>query len=85
MTGTEWIGFIGGFLTTSSMVPQLWRLYKLKSAREISLVFSLLFVVGIAFWLSYGIVQGLVSVIVWNGISLLLGCGMLYAKFRWGR
>lgn len=81
----EMIGFLGGLLTTIGMVPQVWRLYKLKSAYEISLTFSILFVIGIAFWLSYGIIKGLMSVIIWNAISLSLGCGMLYAKLKWGR
>jgi len=81
----EVLGFVGGLLTTMGMVPQVFRLFKLKSAHEISLTFSILFVVGIAFWLLYGLERGLISVIIWNGISLALGCGMLYAKLRWGR
>ena len=85
MDWKELLGFVGGLLTTIGMVPQVWRLFKLKSAREISLSFSILFVIGIAFWFIYGIERGLVSVIIWNGISLALGCGMLYAKLRWGR
>lgn len=85
MDWKELIGFVGGLLTTMGMVPQVWRLFKLRSAREISLTFSLLFIIGIIFWMSYGILQGLLSVIIWNGISLVLGCGMLYAKLRWGR
>lgn len=85
MDWKELIGFVGGLLTTMGMVPQVWRLFKLRSAHEISLTFSLLFIIGIIFWMSYGILQGLLSVIIWNGISLVLGCGMLYAKLRWGR
>ncbi len=81
----ELIGFVGGFLTTMGMIPQVLRLFRLKSAHEISLIFSLLFVLGITCWLSYGIVRGLMSVIVWNAVSLALGCAMLYAKFKWGR
>jgi MtN3 and saliva related transmembrane protein len=81
----ELVGLIGGFLTTMGMVPQVWRLFKLKSAHEISLTFSLLFNIGIVFWLAYGILHGLISVIIWNGITLVLGCGMLYAKLKWGR
>jgi MtN3 and saliva related transmembrane protein len=81
----ELVGFVGGFLTTMGMVPQVWRLFKLRSAREISMTFSVLFIIGIAFWLVYGILQGLMSVIIWNGISLVLGSGMLYAKLKWGR
>ena len=84
MDWKELIGFIGGFLTTMGMVPQVWRLFKLKSAHEISLTFSLFFIIGIAFWLVYGILHGLMSVIIWNGIALILGCGMFYAKMKWG-
>lgn len=85
MDWKELVGFVGGFLTTMGMVPQVWRLFKLRSAREISMTFSVLFIIGIAFWLVYGILQGLMSVIIWNGISLVLGSGMLYAKLKWGR
>ena len=85
MDWQELLGFVGGFLTTIGMVPQVWRLFRLKSAHEISLTFSVLFVIGIAFWLLYGIERGLMSVIIWNGISLALGACMLYAKLKWGR
>jgi MtN3 and saliva related transmembrane protein len=81
----ELIGFVGGFLTTMGMVPQVWRLFKLKSAHEISITFSVSFIVGISFWLVYGMLNGLISVIIWNGIALVLGCGMFYAKMKWGR
>jgi len=80
----ELFGFTGGFLTTMGMVPQIWRLFKLKSAHEISMAFTVLYSLGIALWLIYGILNGLLSVIIWNTMGLLLCCGMLYAKIRWG-
>lgn len=85
MDWREWIGFSGGLLTTVGLIPQIWRLFKLRSAHEISLTYSVLFVIGISFWLSYGIWRGLLSVILWNSVSLVLGIGMLYAKLKWGR
>ena len=81
----ELLGFIGGLLTTGGFVPQVWRLFKLKSAHEISLIFTSFFVIGIAFWLCYGILFGLPPVILWNAISLALGYCMLYAKLKYGR
>jgi hypothetical protein len=33
----------------------------------------------------YGIDLGLVSVIVWNGITLGLCFGLIYAKLKWGK
>ena len=85
MDWKELLGFIAGALMTVGFVPQVWRLFKLKSAHEISLPFTSLFIVGIGFWLSYGIVSGLPSVIIWNSITLALGIGMLYAKLKYGR
>jgi MtN3 and saliva related transmembrane protein len=81
----ELLGFVGGALTTLGFVPQVWRLFRLRSAREISLPFTILFVLGIAFWLSYGISLGLLSVIVWNATTLALACAMLYAKLKYGK
>jgi MtN3 and saliva related transmembrane protein len=81
----ELLGFIGGALTTVGFVPQVWRLFRLRSAHEISLPFTVFYISGIAFWVSYGILQGLPSVIIWNAITFALGCAILYAKLRYGR
>ena len=85
MAWKELLGFVGGALTTMGFIPQVWRLFKLKSAREISLTFTLFFILGVALWLFYGISLSLASVILWNAITLALGCAMLYAKLKYGR
>ena len=85
MDWKELLGFIGGALTTVGFIPQVWRLFRLRSAHEISLPFTLFFISGIALWLSYGISLGLISVIIWNATTLTLGCAMLYAKLKYGR
>jgi MtN3 and saliva related transmembrane protein len=81
----ELLGFVAGALTTMGFVPQVWRLFRLKSAHEISLPFTVFFLLGIAFWLSYGISLGLPSVIWWNALTFGLGCAMLYAKLKYGK
>jgi MtN3 and saliva related transmembrane protein len=63
----------------------VWRLFKLRSAHEISLPFTVLFILGIAFWLSYGISLGRLAIVLWNAITLALGCAMLYAKLKYGK
>lgn len=84
MAWQEFLGFIGGGLTTLGFIPQVIRLYKLKSAREISLPFTVLFTAGVLVWMLYGIVLKLPSVILWNAISLILSSAMLYAKLKYG-
>lgn len=81
----EVIGLIGGALTTAGFIPQVARIYRLRSAREISFLFTILFTIGISLWLSYGILFRLPSVILWNAITLVMGILLLYAKLRYGR
>ena len=81
----EWLGFIAGALVTCSLVPQIIRVFKLKSAREISLLFNTLLLLGIISWLAYGILLKLPPVILWNAIGATLVATLLFAKLRYGR
>lgn len=81
----EYIGIIAGAITTFGFVPQVIRVYKLKSAREISLLFNLMLLLGIALWVTYGIIFSLLPVILWNVITGLLVAALLTAKIKYNR
>jgi MtN3 and saliva related transmembrane protein len=85
LTSAELLGLLAGALTTAGFIPQVVRVFHLKSAREISLPFTLLFLSGGTLWLAYGIVQGLFPVIFWNSASLILVSLLIYAKLKYGR
>lgn len=85
MSSAEYLGLFAGFLTTFALVPQIIRVYRLKSAREISLVYNTMMLLGIIAWLVYGIMQGSFSIIFWNTITIILNCGLLFAKLKYGR
>ena len=81
----EWLGIVAGALTTGSLVPQVIRIYRLKSAHEISLIWTISLFVGIGCWLSYGIILQLTSVILWNSIGIITTLALIYAKLKYGR
>ena len=85
MFSAEYLGFVAGALIACSMIPQLTRIFKLKSAREISVLFTSLFLLGVTCWIIYGIVLSLLSVILWNAIMFVLFSILLYAKLKYGR
>jgi MtN3 and saliva related transmembrane protein len=80
----EILGCVAGAIVTTSLVPQIIRVFKLKSAREISLVFTTLMFTGILLWLGYGIALGYLPVIVWNAIGTVLTALLLIAKLKYG-
>jgi len=82
---SEIFGFLGGCFTTFGYVPQFVRIMKLKSAREISLPFTLSFLAGATFWLTYGLLLSLMPVILWNSAGIIFLCLLLYGKLKYGR
>ena len=81
----EYLGYIGGVLTTFCYIPQIIRVFRLKSAKEISLLFTIMLLVGVVIWLFYGILLSLGPVILWNSIALVIVAALLYAKLKYGR
>jgi MtN3 and saliva related transmembrane protein len=81
----EWTGSAAAFCTTAAFVPQLVRVIRLKSARDISLRMFLMFSLGVALWLVYGIRLGSWPMIVSNGVTLGLSLSILYFKLKYDR
>ena len=79
----ELLGLVAGVFTTFSVVPQLYRILKLKAAHEISLPFTVGMAFGNLLWLAYGVLAHLWPIILWNTISFCLSAGLFYAKLKY--
>ena len=84
MNWQETLGLLGGLLGNIGIIPQIFRLFRYKSAHEISLPFVYLWVASTICWLTYGILFGMFSLIFWNSILLVLTSLVLFAKLKWG-
>jgi len=81
---TAAIGSLAGFLTTIAFVPQVLRVWRSRSARDLSLQAFATFTAGVALWLAYGILRDEAPIIVWNAITLALAATILGMKLRFG-
>lgn len=84
MSAQAWVGGSAAILTTCSFIPQVWRVWKTRHTRDISLLMYTLFTTGVALWLAYGIMLGAWPVIIANSITLLLAGTVLVLKLRFG-
>ena len=83
--GVNLIGYVAATMTTISFLPQLIRVVKLRSARDVSLGMFLIFSVGTAGWLTYGLLSHSPPVWIANAITLLLSVSILFLKLRYDR
>lgn len=80
----ELLGHIAGALTTGAFVPQVLHVLRTRQTRDISLATFVLFVLGVALWLVYGLQVGAWPVVVANAVTLVLALVILGAKLRYG-
>jgi len=79
------IGSIAAICTTGAFVPQVIRVWRLKSAEEISLTTFLVFSVGTLAWLIYGLLILSYPVILANAVTLVLSLTMVSLKLNYDR
>jgi MtN3 and saliva related transmembrane protein len=79
----EILGVIAATLTTGGLVPQALKVWRSKSARDLSLLMYLMIWVGIVLWIVYGFVITSLALLYANIISLLLVSVILYFKLRY--
>ena len=76
------IGYLAGTLTTISFVPQLFKTWRCRSAREISYAWISTFTTGIVLWLAYGLLLWITPIIMANAVTLMLVVSLLVMKVR---
>ncbi len=84
MTPVDWLGTVAGLCTTIAFLPQVLKVWRTRSARDISLGMYAILAIGIVFWLAYGWILGSWPVIIANGVTLVLVAVVIAMKLRWG-
>jgi MtN3 and saliva related transmembrane protein len=77
------LGLAAGTLTTISFVPQVVRVWKSRSTKDLSLGMFLLFTLGVLLWSIYGFILMQWPIILANVITLCLSCIILWFKVRY--
>jgi MtN3 and saliva related transmembrane protein len=78
----EGLGMVAATLTTGGMMPQAIRVWRRKSASDLSLAMYLMIWTGTILWLAYALIVGSISLLYANGAALLLASLILYFKLR---
>jgi MtN3 and saliva related transmembrane protein len=77
------LGYFAGTLSTIALVPQVIKIWKTKSTRDISLIMFIISCFGAFLWMIYGIMLHSNPVIITNSIVLVLGLIILILKIKY--
>lgn len=84
MTIADCIGGAAATLTATAFIPQVWKIWRIKHTADISLGMYILFTVGVALWLAYGIMIGSWPIVAANSFTLILAGAVLVMKIKFG-
>ena len=75
------IGFLAGLTSTISLLPQIYKTYKSKTTRDLSMIMLINFAICSILWIIYGHLTDTMSVAVTNVIMLI--CSIILIYFKW--
>lgn len=78
----EIVGFAAATLTTIAFLPQLLRILKTRSAKDVSAVMYLVMFAGIILWLIYGFHIHSLPVLAANIVSFIFVVAILLLKLK---
>ncbi|MBD2299788.1 MULTISPECIES: SemiSWEET transporter [Nostocales] len=77
------LGLVAGGLTTIAFLPQMFKIWKSKSAKDVSFVMLITFMSGLLLWLIYGITLQALPIIIANAISFIFNLIILCLKLKY--
>ncbi|PZV11262.1 MAG: hypothetical protein DCF20_19765 [Pseudanabaena sp.] len=84
MDFTNILGFTAASLTTLAFLPQVIKIWRSRSTRDISLPMLVTFIAGITLWLVYGLLVNAAPIYLANAITLILNLAILRFKLKYG-
>ena len=74
------LGLSAATLTTISFLPQMVKTWQTKSAKDVSYIMLITFILGVSLWLLYGIFRQDIAIILANAITLVFNLTILWLK-----
>ena len=78
----ELIGLLAGLCTTIAFIPQIIKTIRTRDTSGISLYMYLIYVTGVALWITFGVLIGSMAVVATNSVCILLAGVVLFMKIR---
>ena len=79
------IGFIATGFAVSSTVPQIRKALRTRKSDDVSIRFIIVLIIGLSFWVIYGIGKNDTVLIIGNSIAVALNTFMLFLKIKYSK
>ena len=79
----EWIGYIGGFILSLCLLPQIIKALQTKSTEDISFIWQFMYITGLSGTVTYTYLEGVYPVAIPVTVELTLVVILTVIKFKY--
>jgi len=80
----QFIGYASGIIIAISLAPQVFKAWKTKSTKDISILWNIIYISGLLLFLVYGFGIKEMPIILGGVIEVLLAISLIIAKILYG-
>jgi MtN3 and saliva related transmembrane protein len=85
MEQLEWLGFVAGFFSMIAFIPQVYKTYKIKSAKGISIQTFIIYTISIVLWTVYGVLFSKPAIYITNVFMLIISNTQIVLKIKYDK
>lgn len=79
----EILGILAAIITTAAFLPQVYKTWKTKDTKALSLTMYISFFIGVSLWIVYGFYLKSIPIIIANVITALSALILIRLKFKY--
>ena len=83
MGSLEAVGFLAGFIVAFALSPQLIKTLKTKSAKDISLLWTMILMSGLLLWIVYGLANKILPIVIFATVEFLMATTLFALKLKY--
>ena len=80
MANIKIIGYLAGFLIAIALSPQLIKIWRTKSTKDISILWTLMLMFGLLLWVVYAISNKILPLLIFASIEFLMTLSLFVMK-----
>ncbi len=81
----EIIGYLGGLLIALALIPQLVKTWKTKSAKDISMLWTIILLIGLFLYTVYAIKNMIVPLMIFASLESVMAIALIFLKIKFDR
>jgi len=84
MDSMELVGYLAGITVAVSLTPQVVKAWRTRSTGDISILWTVIYLLGLILWIVYGVGIASYPIVVMLSIEALLALALLALKLKYG-